>query len=508
MFPSQSRTIWVKGFKGYSDVAIPSDEPTLSPDEKNVFTRFGSVNGRGGMTKFDAISTASGGEIIQLCNYRQADGGHELVRIMPTAVEEWDGAAWADITDSALTGTTSSKPIYTIIDDTLVFTNGVDLPQKWAGSGNIAPIALGTSPYAKGCIAYLGFLFLFDVSDDGSFTDVFDGHRIGRYSDDWDNDWANCDGNEITLDETPGKWLNACVLGRTMFALKSDGVVAVRFTPSQVRFQQDEIPSDVGILSPLSLAVAGKSMAFFLGTDGIIYLLTPTGLKAVTYESLSHTLSNTKSLGRLQHARGVIDSANDRYVLFYDRTGLTTQRLDSWVSYNYRTEEVDKGECLTVISTTEFQENDQSASQILTANTTLVHEFNSTLGTDDGTAVSRFWTSGHQPLGGETGWLHGLRLLFDKSRFGRVAVSVAPNLSSQFTFRQVFDLKGGKTDQNFVELEYLMPPQFVEWCNVKIEFFHDGTASQPTSLQRLGFVVTPKAQVGIVKSPGVGSVRA
>lgn len=518
MFPSNSKTVWIQDFKGYSDVAIPSDNPVTSQDQSNVFTRFGRVAGRGGMAKFDSISTSSGADIIELVNYRQADGSHELLRILPTAIERWTTPTWTGITGTALTAAASNKPIYTIIDDTLIFTNEVDRPRKWAGSGNTSDVALSTAPYAKGCIAYLGFLFLFDVSDDGSFTDVFDGHRTGRYSDDWDADWAGCDGNEIVLDETPGRWMNSCVLGRTMFGIKSDGVVSVRFNTSPQRFQQDEVSSDVGMLSKKSLGVAGRTLGFFLGTDGIIYQLSQQGMKAVTYEKLHELLNNTRSLARLQHARGVIDSRNDRYLLFYDRTGLTNQRLDSWISYNYRTEEVDKGTvgnsaATSIVSLSEWQATDQAAAAILTGGPTLVHEFNSSTKDDDGVAVSggRYWTSGWQPLAGESGWVFGARLLMTKNRLGRVAVSIALNMEETFRWKQYFDLKGGATSDVWTELEVEIPPAFVEWAKVKVEFFHDATNTTTpatTTLIKAGFVVAPTKQVGVVKSRGSGNVRA
>ena len=49
--------------------------------------------------------------------------------------------------------------------------------------------------------------------------------------------WSPCDLNEIVLDETPGSWLNSVVIGRTLFALKTDGVISVRWVGGQQKFQ-------------------------------------------------------------------------------------------------------------------------------------------------------------------------------------------------------------------------------------------------------------------------------
>ena len=238
----------------------------------------------------------------------------------------------------------------TIIDDTLVFTSeGLNRPRK-VTTGNSSDIASSAAPYCKSIIAYLGFLFAINISDSGAFTDVFDGHRTGRYADDWDTAaaWSPCDLNEIVLDETPGPWVNSVVIGRNMFALKSDGVIGVRWIGGQQKFQQDGIKADVGIVAPLSLGIVGSDpgcapAAFFLGTDGIIYQISEQGVKAVSYDNLSDLIPNTSSLAKLKYARGLVDSEDDTYYLFYDRTGLSNMLLDSYVSFNYRTGEWSKG---------------------------------------------------------------------------------------------------------------------------------------------------------------------
>ncbi|MCI0565365.1 MAG: hypothetical protein MN733_43425, partial [Nitrososphaera sp.] len=296
------RTVWISGWKGYSDVSYPDDNPTVTNDESNVKTVRGLVKMRGGMTKYQSVSTPASADIIGLYNFRRVSGTHLLCRLM-TTVFEYYSSGWTVKTGTALTATNTARPQADIIDDHLVFTNGVDLPRKFDGTNNTSSIASGTSPYSKGVVAYLGFLFLFDASLTGTFTDVENGYRLGYYSDDWDTDWTGCDGNTITLDETPGKWLGAMVLDRVMYCLKSDGVVAVTWVGGPTRFRQDLISSDVGGVSGLTMAKAGERAIFFLGTDGIIYAITRQGVEAISYESLSKVLPDTFSLNRLQFAR-------------------------------------------------------------------------------------------------------------------------------------------------------------------------------------------------------------
>jgi hypothetical protein len=461
------------------------------------------------MTKYESISTAASAAIIGLFNYKQSDGTHELVRMLPTALEHFTGGVWADVTGTALTGAVTTRPQYTVIDGstgvpTLVFTNeGEDLPRKFSASGNSAPIASSLSPWGKGLASYFGYLFIFNVSDDGTFTDVVDGHRIGRFSDDWDTDWAACEGNEITLDETPGAWLSAILTGKSLAALKSDGAVRIRWVGGNTIFNQELIPGAEGIVAPLSAAgTTDNAMGFYLGNDGIIYMITEQGAQAISYESLFETIPNTASLSKLKYARGLIDSKADSYVLFYDRTGLSNQLLDSYVEYNYRTKEWVKGNLgPSIIACTSYKSTDQAAEKKLVSTTTLVEEFDGTATDDDGTAISRYWTSGWQQIA-EEGWLHGLRIVCKKNKAARIKVSVACDYEDTFKYPQWFWLKGGAVGDDHVELTYRIAPVFVEWVNVKIQFLHDSTSAE-TQLRRVGFEVTPLLKTGEKADRGV-----
>jgi len=489
----EAKTVWIDRFQGYSDSVNPGDSPKITKDLNNVKFRAGRVSGRGGMSKYQSVSSASSADIIALFNYRRVSGTHMLLRMLPTKLEKYS-AGWSDVTGTALNGTSTTRPQATIIDDTLIFTTeGLDRPRKFDNSGNSADVAASSAPYCKSIVAYLGFLFACNVSDSGTFTDVTDGQRIGRYADDWDtaSTWSPCDTNEINLDETPGAWLASVPVGRNLYALKSDGVVKVKWIGGAQKFQQDGIPSDVGIVAPLSVGIIGldpgtSAGAFFLGTDGIIYQISPDQIKPVSYESLFEVIPNTASLNKLKYARGVIDSEDDTYYLFYDRTGLSNQLLDSYVSFNYRTGEFSKGRLPQLIATTAFKDTDQSAESILVSTTTLVRNFDDTSKDDDGTAVSRYWTSGWQKMA-EEGWLHRVRLVFSRSNGAKVGVSIAEGYGEDFGDEQILSLAGDKASQTNVEVVYKMgSPRLVEWVNVKVRMIHTA-ASATTRLEKIGF---------------------
>jgi hypothetical protein len=495
----QATTRWLDRFTGYSDTVNPGDKSKLTSDCSNAKFRFGRIYGRGGMSKFAAISTSSSSAACALFNYRRTTNTHQLLRLLTSSnvIQVWDGSTtWTDVTGAALANGNTCMPQYTIIDDVLIFTNeGKNRIRKYPGTGNTEEIAGGIPPYCKGVVAYLGYLFAFNISDDGSFADVFDGARTGRYADSWDdpNAWTPCDGNQIILDETPGNWMATAVLGRQMFALKTDGVIAIKFVGGQQRFTQAGVPSDVGIMAPLSLGIVGNdpgsaSHAFFLGNDGIIYQINQEGVQAVSYETLFSLIPDAMNF-KMRWARGLIDSEEDTYYLFYDRTSLSGMYFNSYVSFNYRTGEWSKGNMAQHICVTAFKGYDQDKEKLLIANNLVVRVFDDTSIDDDGTAINRYWTTGWHKID-EEGWLHRVRLVFARSNGAKVAVSLAIGYGEEFGDEQILQLQGAKSSQTHVEVIYqLASPVLVDWVNIKIRFLHL-TTSAVTRLEKIGLEVS------------------
>ena len=510
--PRKAETKWVKDIRGYSDKFNVGDPPVITNQLSNVKIRRGIVSGRGGMTKYPTGVSAAAADIIGLFNYRQADGGHILVRMQPTSVQWLNAGAWTDITGTALTGTVSSRPQYTLADDSgagdaisLLFTNGIDLPRYWNGSGNTASIASGTSPYGKGIFYYLGFVFLTNVSDDGTFTDIFDGHRTGRFSDDWNTSWGICTEDLIVLDETPGSWDASVVLGRSVIACKSDGFVLLRHTTATgARFTQELMTDKVGILSSLSLQKLDETSAICMGTDNTLLLLTVQGVRSISYEELFELMKPAISAGRLHLSRSAVNHNDKTYYLFYDRTGLSNQLLDSYVAFHYAGKEFTKGELgKSVIAAEAFKTSDSAAVDLLVSSSDdYVQEFDTGLD-DDGTAITRTWQTGWQKFS-EQGWLYGARLIFAQSGTGKVRIDVATDFGD-FRSQQTFSLKGGSPSDDYVEITYRMPsPARCEFANIRIKFLHTAAATE-TELQQIGFELAPIQATGDQKDRGAAA---
>lgn len=490
-------TLWVDGFKGLNDSLNPGVDPHFTTDLKNVKIQHGFVRGRGGISNYLGITTAASADIIGLFEYARQDGTNFLVRLLPTKLEKLNTGtvAWDDITGTALTATTANRPQSTVIDDTLVFTNQVDKPRKWPATGNSASIALGTSPYCKSIESYLGFLFLGYISDNGTFSDTFDGHRMIRYSDDWDNDWSLCQGNEIILDETPGALKGMRVLGRDCICIKEDGVVKVTWTGGALRFRQERMATDIGCIAPLSIQRVSEAGILFLGTDAVIYLITPDGsIRPVSYEQLQNTLPPILSTGDLAQARSFVDRINSTYYVFTNSTSSIFQRV--WAAYNYRSGEFTKGVIdsgTAIVAAQDYRPTTEPSSvPVLLASDSnkKVIQFDS--GAYDLSAhVERYITTGWITMN-EEGWLKGVRIQMKRDPSTRLRVSVARDFENKFRYEQLFTVKGKYPDADFVELRYNPPATiYGRYFNIKIRMFHNYDSSA-TELRRIGFEVEPK----------------
>ena len=163
-----------------------------------------------------------------------------------------------------------------------------------------------------------------------------------------------------------------------------------------------------------------------------------------------------------------------------------TSSLDSYVAFNYRSGEWTKGTLPQMIACTAFSDTDQAAESLLVSTTTLVRNFDDTSIDDDGTALTRYWTTGWQKLS-EEGWLFRILLDFQRSTFARVGVSIAEGFGEAFGEEKVFNLNGEKASQNHIQIIYkLNSPHLVDWINVKVRLIHTYSTAV-TKLEKIGF---------------------
>jgi hypothetical protein len=290
-----------------------------------------------------------------------------------------------------------------------------------------------------------------------------------------------------------------------MWALKSDGVVKVTFTPGAVRFHQALVPGSVGIVSALAYFTVGTREAYYVGTDAVIYKITEQGIEPISHLLLSELLFNTQSLDRLKYIRGMSDPQNNSGYFFYDRTGLSNQLLNSYIEYTHYTKEFTKGTLgVSINAAVDFKASDGVAQQLILASPTLVETWDSTSITDDGTVISRYWTSNWQKLK-EEGWFHGVKIIAKRAAATRIKVSVALDGEEDFSYDRYFDLSGGLPTDTIVTLDATIPPLLADMVNVKISIYHDSTAASAV-IQKVGLLIRPFSGYDDRVNRGLGNV--
>lgn len=477
-------------FKGLNQNLVLGSNPQETTSLDGVKVRFGNVLGQFGTSKWDSISSADADSPLRgiFPYYVASTASAQLLRMSPTKMRKWNSGthAWDDITGTALTGTSTTIPQYSVIDNTFVFTNEAhDRPRKYTGSGNTAVLG-GTPPFAKAIEAFVGFLFLGNVSSDGVTFSPFD----IQFSDDWDNDWTLCDGNTLTLTETPGELRAMLVHGQQLLAYKSDGIVSIRFIGGPVRFSQYLMPFDKGLLAVQSLKRIGEVGHIFLATDLSLYVTNGQIVKPLP-PNVQKALQEDMPKSQAKFAVGVVNPDETTYHLLYARSATPTY-LDGRLSYNYQTGEFYKrsyaGHQFT--SACAFKLDDVTATKIIANTDTLTYQMDSGKD-DDGTKVSRIYDIDWNTYGtnGDK-WLHGAEFIFSQKRDCRVRISAASDMQTVYQYPRTYSLQdnGGK-------VFYDIPsPMFGERFLIRIEMFHDA-ATNVCELKTATPFFTPVAQV-------------
>lgn len=462
----------------------------------NVVVREGTARGRGGVN-FDAtFSTAMVESITALAPYVSSTLATTLLRIGSTKVEKsTDAGAWSDITGTDLTGAATDRPQWAMYRDVLYFTNsGQDRPRYWNGTGNTTEIS--TAPWAHAIMSYMGFLFLLNISDDG--TTFFP--RTARYSEDPQNDWTLCEGNELNFHETQGAVVAGCVFGRTAAILKEDGIVYLRWIGGPVRFAQELAKNAPGTLAPLSAQAIGDKGCIYLGTDYELYIATTNDIVPVP-PRVNDILQNDLYRTDVKNCRSCVIPDEEQYnLLFPLDSGGNTGRIQM----NYRTGEFSYSTYLShgwdAMEAVRWTFEDPFV-PIGAVNTRAYALDNDAVKVDEITAsteqsVSRYY---------DTDWLSftnanegrvvqssalftGATLIFKASPYTKCSISVAVDHQDSFKFKKTYSLRAVGNADEHVAVRYDVAPIRGEWFNVRIEFHPSATTNPTVEMGWLHFV--------------------
>ena len=494
---AREQALPIQAFKGL-DRSSPLPQPGLTRSLLNVNVREGKVTGRGGVTYNSTFGSAMTESVTGIALFTGTDLAVTALRIGATKVEKsLNAGAWSDITGTPLTGAATDKPQWAMFRDILYFTNdGQDRPRYWIGSGNTAEIA--SAPWALSILSYYGFLFLFNVSDNG--TNFFT--RAARYSEDPQNDWTLCEGNELVFNETQGGIVTSGVFGRTALVLKDDGLVYLRWIGGPVRFAQELAKGAKGTLAPLAGQSIGEQGYIYLGTDYELYVATANDIVPLP-PRVGEILQSDLYKAKVANCRSCIVEADEQYNLFFP---LDSAGNKGRIQLNYRTGEFSystyPSHPWSAVESVRWTETATEAP--IGAVSTVVYSLDSTAKVDQisagsDQAVSRYY---------DTDWVQysnqnegrviqsasqftGSTLVFNALSYGKCAVSVAIDHKNDFRFRKVYDLRPKHSTDEYTTVRYDVPPIQGEWFNLRIEFLPSASANPTLRAGWLHFIPSP-----------------
>jgi len=260
------------------------DPPTMiggdeTPRVQNVRFRGGEVFKRRGYTTLMSASMAS--TPVLLNDFDRLAGSTTAMMATLSNLYKWTGATFTSV-KSGLSGTVGGRHSACTMNDTWIYTNGVDHVQVWTGTGNASDLAGGddyqtpTYHLCRAVVTFADRLLLLGTNEDGTSypyrirwselgkTDEYDTSAGGGYFDlEGDPTGAQC-GVPI------GAWL-AVYCGNRIYIGQYVGGLAV--------FRFDVAVPNKGTLAPRTVIDLGFDH-IFMGQDDV-YLFNGTALTGV-----------------------------------------------------------------------------------------------------------------------------------------------------------------------------------------------------------------------------------
>lgn len=261
--------------------------PTLIGDEQtpsaqNVRFDGGTVFKRVGYAAMSSASIASGPVLMD--EFQRLAGGSSVMLATTSNLYRWTGSAWSSI-KSGLLGTPGGYHSACVMNDTWVYTNGLNHVQKWTGTGNASDLGGGTDyqtpayHLCRAVAAYSDRLLLLGTNEDGeSHPYRIRWGELGKLEE-WN---INEGGGYADLTEDPTGLQGAELLGDWLAIYGGQSIWLGQYVGGAAIFTFPRVIPNMGCRAPRTIADIGNEH-IFLGEDDVYRFngtaLTPIGAR-------------------------------------------------------------------------------------------------------------------------------------------------------------------------------------------------------------------------------------
>ena len=293
-------------------------QETESSDLQNVdFDVFGSVKKRNG---YNCLNTSAVAGTAQGLYWYVTGTTRKQIAVINEKVYRMDDldGTWDDISGTAVTLTTGGNyPVsWETFLSTVIWTNDIDVPFKWANSGSISALDVPSGlTRAKFVHKFQNYCMLANCVVSG--TD-----RPNRFY--WSalksiTTWGAADFVDISPDD--GEEITGFkTLGEKLIVYKTQSIYGVSFTgDANIPFIVQKCDSHVGCIAPYSIQEASNGH-IFLAYDGLYYFDGNNSYKMS--DKLNNTLKNYQKT-RFPYAQSMYQKMKNRYWLSISSASLT-----------------------------------------------------------------------------------------------------------------------------------------------------------------------------------------
>ena len=460
----------INKFQGLSSPYLFGN-PATSRYLTNCYSQYGRILGRDG---YAVISTALTAACVGLGNYSQAAGTAYLMAIDTTNIYSSTGGNFTDISAAFVaTGAATDFGDFTgwatsaTSDDVYMSMRTMKIA-RWTGTGNVT---FQTAPTARCIENFESYMFAGYAEPSTNGTVANQDAQIIRYTTAPSGTWATTS-STININQTPGYIMRLRKHGRVCYVYKNDGIVAVRFVGGTTVWDVHQVPFGLGMLAVRSLGAVGNLGHFFLATDGRLYLNAAGNIQPLRDEVNTTLLKNSQN-STLSSSIGVVDPLNSNYLLLYPNSSGTMVRClkINWVTGEFTDYAYGGATFDNAVYSQALGSATNPVGNIFTSFSADKKVYQIDSGLTDGatTVVQRSYRTDWQDLGTRQSKKFRVAILrFKAFALANVAISIATDLSAEFTNRQVKTLTNIGEDD--VEI-YYEPDVTGKIFDLKIEMF-------------------------------------